>query len=413
MKKDVIWGLLDQVLQSVMNLAVGILLIYFAAKEEYGLYGVGFATLLLLVGFSNAVVSTQMTVIAPTKEDQEQEIFCASLIIGFFKLLIPLSILICLSLMALSRVYEFSCYIELVYIIALISPPVIFLEIMRRYFYLKLKPMSVFLMGLVYVSLYLTVLLWAFFTKQTSLHLYALSANGLAAFIAASLFFFFFSDMKIKGAYKISSDSLKESWKDGKWALGGVLVTWGQIQGYVYVLALIQGSAMVAEANAARLFLAPMNVLSTSFTKVIMPRLVRLKINNQRRQAVSMARKILFIMISIIILYSFAIILTKDFIFKFLSKEYIYIEILIYFWSVFFMCQAFRINNSILLQAFRMFKDITLCNLVTVVLVLVGGLWVVQYYSVQGLIVVMSIGELLLATMLWFIFNKKKDTIIN
>lgn len=412
MKKDVIWGLLDQVLQSVMNLAVGILLIRFAAKEEYGLYGVGFATLLLLVGFSNAIVSTQMTVIAPTKEDQEQEIFCASLIIGFFKLFIPLSTLICLILMALSRVYGFSYYIELVYILALVSPSVIFLEIMRRYFYLKLKPKFVFLMGLVYVSFYLTVLLWAFFTKQTSLHLYALSANGLAAFIAA-LLFFFFSDMKIKGAYKMSSVSIKESWKDGKWALGGVLVTWGQIQGYVYVLALIQGSVMVAEANAARLLLAPMNVLSTSFTKVIMPRLVKLKINNQRQQAVRMARKILYIMLSIIILYSFAIISTKAFIFKFLSKEYVYIETLIYFWSVFFMCQAFRINNSILLQAFRMFKDITLCNLVTVVLVLVGGLLVVKHYSIQGLITVMSIGELLLAMMLWSIFNKKKYTIIN
>lgn len=409
MKADVLWGFLDQILQSLLNLGVGLLLIYFSAKNEYGLYGIAFSTLLLLVGFSNALVSTQMTVIAPTKEEKIQGVYCASLIIGFFKIFIPLSLLGSLCFMAFSQEYHIAHFSSFVYVSIAVSSPIIFLEIMRRYFYLKLTPKSVFLMDLLYAIIYVIGLLTIIFTVKKDLHIYALAINGIAALISA-LTFFIFSDMSLKGSLSMSSDSLKETWKDGKWSLGGVLSTWGQIQGYIYVLAFVGGSSIVAEANAARLFLSPVNVLSTSFSKVIMPRLVKLRMNNKTEEAVSIARKILLVMLVAIVLYSLIIILSKDWIIeKFMSKDYFYINILIYLWSFYFFCQAFRINNSILLQAFRVFREITISSLFTALLVLSISLYVVRYYGVEGVILTMSGGELILAAILWKIFNLKKS----
>lgn len=75
MKIDVVWGVLDQGLQSLINLSISVLLIYYESKHNYGLYGLGFATLLLFVGFSNALISTQMTVIAPSKKLKERMVF--------------------------------------------------------------------------------------------------------------------------------------------------------------------------------------------------------------------------------------------------------------------------------------------------------------------------------------------------
>src|SRR5690606_26184457 len=89
----------------------------------------------------------------------------------------------------------------------------------------------------------------------------------------------------------------------GKWALGGVLVSWAQNQGYVLILALVKNSALVAEANAARLFLAPIGVVSTSISKVIMPKLVQLKINNNINKAIITTRKLLFFILTFITVY--------------------------------------------------------------------------------------------------------------
>lgn len=408
MKKDVIWGLLDQALQSVTNLCVGIILIHYATKEEYGLYGVGFASLLLLIGFSNAIVSTQMTVLAPTKKQELQNHFCASLIIGFFLWLIPLFSIVATITLIFSYVYDLSEYEKLIYAVLLSSPPTILIEIMRRYFYLKLRPKTVFKMGLLYTFIYFISLTAILLNTKNNLHVYALLTNGFASLLAASIFFSM-SDMSWRGAFCTSSESLKECWKDGKWALGGVLVTWGQIQGYVYVLALIEGSALVAEANAARLFLAPINVLSTGFSKVVMPRLVKFRINDKWQQAIITARKILIIMLVIIIAYSFSIYFIKDWIIdRFMNHDYKDIGILIYYWSIFFICQAFRTNNSILLQAFRLFKEITVSNAMTACVVLVISLLVVQSYGVKGVISTMSVGEFSLALILWMILTNKK-----
>lgn len=58
-KKDAIYGIVDQGLISLSNLGIGFLLIKLTSKENYGLYGIGFAAILLCVGVANALVTTQ------------------------------------------------------------------------------------------------------------------------------------------------------------------------------------------------------------------------------------------------------------------------------------------------------------------------------------------------------------------
>lgn len=413
MKKDVAWGLFDQALQSLVNLAIGATLIHFATKEEYGLYGLGFAAQLLLTGISNALVSTPMTVIVPSKDKLIQDDFSFGLIIGFFKILLPIVFLFVLSVFLIDQWHPISNYTGLAYTLALSSPWVILIEIMRRYLYIKQDSKSVFLMDTLYTCIYIASLTILLNLTRNNLHIFALSLSGIAGFIA-SIVFLLRSNMNFSNAKNIASSSLKEAWKDGSWSLGGVLISWGQNQGYVYVLALMKSSAIVAEANAARLFLAPISVISLGFSKVLMPRIVRLKVDGKIDEALKLARHILLIMIGIIITYGFFIASIKTWIIDtFIQKDYIYLDVLITSWTIYFLCQSFRNNNSILMQAFRYFKEITISSAWTSLSVLILITFVAKYFSINYVILTMSLGELVLAAILWKRFNQKQQSLNN
>ncbi len=408
MKVDIIWGVLDQGLQSLINLSISVLLIYYESKDNYGLYGLCFATLLLLVGFSNALVSTQMTVIAPSKKSKDKMVFCGGLISFFFIILITIDVFVLLLYEAIKYVYNLSAYSCIVYAMAIAVPALIFQEIMRRYFYLKLMPKNVFMMDVCYAVILCVGLYSIIYLELDDKHIYAILLNGVAASVS-SLIYFMISDLKIKGNIKYSYDSFREAWVGGKWALGGVMLTWGQSQGYVYVLGLLKGNELIAEANAARLFLAPISLVSTSVYKVIMPRLVNLKNNKNIDQAVLVVRQVMVAMLILIVMYTSMLSIYADWIVNnFMSDKYQMLNLLIYLWAFYFICQAFRNTNSTLLQVIRLFKKITLSNLFTSVFVLAISLLVVMRYEVQGVIIVMSLGEMMLAIIFWNILRNER-----
>jgi hypothetical protein len=57
-KKDAISGIFDQGLIRLSNPSIGFLLIKLTSKENFGLYGIGFAAILLCVGVANALITT-------------------------------------------------------------------------------------------------------------------------------------------------------------------------------------------------------------------------------------------------------------------------------------------------------------------------------------------------------------------
>ena len=65
-------------------------------------------------------------------------------------------------------------------------------------------------------------------------------------------------------------------WRPGRWALMNALFVWLPSQGYLYLLGAVAGLGTVAEVGAARNFVAPLQVLATSFQQVVLPRLATL-----------------------------------------------------------------------------------------------------------------------------------------
>jgi O-antigen/teichoic acid export membrane protein len=240
------------------------------------------------------------------------------------------------------------------------------------------------------------------------LHIAVMALYGLGALIAA-LAGFSRSSLPQKIRYSGVLQSVSEAWQQGRWALGGVFVTWLQSQGYVFLLAFMASTAAVAEANAAKLFIAPVGVISGGLAHVYMPKLAFLRTEGKRDDILVQARKILGVVLFSIVLLAVGILAIKDVVLEFVySGKYDGIAPYIFAWIVVFSIQAFRSNNSMLLQVYRNFDSITKYNTLTAVVSLSLCVLMIQAWGVIGSIYSIAIGECLLAYFLWRKFSAVK-----
>ncbi len=403
-KIDALYGIVDQGLLSLTSLGIGLFLINNTTKENYGLYGIGFALVLFFVGVANGLIATQMTVFAPEKSEKEGgiDLYCLSMLYGQYYIFIPIWVFcqIMTYLLYYLNIIDWDNFLYQI-VISIVVMTVLFHEFMRRYFFLKFNPRRVLMIDLVNIffivlALYMTKM-WGFEKP----HILAIAIFGGGAMIAGIIGLLSSNLVGFVSMTEVLT-SLKEAWANGRWALGGVVVTWGQTQGYVVLLSILVTAEAVAEANAARLFLAPINVISVGFFRVFMPKLIHLK-NQQNHAAVrKMAHKILAVVITSIGTVVLAVLIMEDFIIEFaFTDDYSNIGEFVMAWAVVVFFFAIRSNTSILLQVYRKFKDITLCNTITTIISLLLGIAFIHYSGVIGSIAALAIGEILLSLLLW------------
>jgi O-antigen/teichoic acid export membrane protein len=406
-KKDALYGIFDQGLISLSNLGIGFLLIKLTSKENYGLYGIGFAAILLCVGVANALVTTQMTVFAPEKPDKIK--YCCTMLLGQYFIFIPLWIIF--------AVFSFAVfYLKIItadlftYALVLSATVMtaIFHEFMRRYFYIDLKPYRVLQIDIVNVIVIFGSLILMVIYKLNVSHISAVIIYGAAA-LMAGLTGLMLSKLLQKLKLTEIINSIKEAWHHGLWALGGVIVTWLQSQSYVALLSILATTASIAEANAARLFLAPVSIISSSLAQVFIPRLAILRNAGEHDAITRLTQRILLLIMAVICLVVLITFLIKDYILgRFFPKEYANIGPLVLLWALVFVAQAICSNASILLQIYKKFKAITVCNFYTAIATALMTWFLIKLNGIDGSIQAMALGQLLLALLLWRAFHAYK-----
>jgi len=406
-RKEVVYGFADQALLSLTNFLLGIFLVKHVTKEEYGLYVIGNAIVLFIVGLANGLITTQMTVLAPSKSDSNRDGYCAGMLQAQNIILIPV-LLISLCLLYFLDQYAGISWFSLGVAISLALPGILLIEFLRRYFYLKLRPATVLSMDVIYILAVFAVLFLATVTIPKNLHIIIFIILGFVA-LACGIGAMATIRFPLRTACDITISSLREAWQQGKWALGGVIVTTMQSQAYVYILGALAGPARVAEANAAYLFLAPLSMLSTSFGRVFMPHMAILRSQGENRRVESLANKLLLLLVVATVGYATVIIIAKEWLIGLLlTKHYQDIGMFIVIWSVVFLFMAWRTNLSILLQIYSRFSIITKVNTASAIAVLVATYILTKKYDVIGSLVSLAGGELLLGYFLWKAFNNVK-----
>jgi O-antigen/teichoic acid export membrane protein len=410
LRTSVIISVLDQAWLSAANLLLGVFLIKYSSKEEYGSYVLGYAIILFLVGVQNALVSTQMSVLAPARSESEQGRFCSALAIGQFLIFVPAVLVIVLVGLILGWNGATSGS-GLAYAIAISLLGVILREFFRSYFFLRLRPTAVLSLDIAFVGLLFGGLWVAVLMKFPFLNLAALAIMGAAsAIVGLAAVLMARNELPVRLAD--IRPALKESWQHGRWALGGVTVTWLQDQSYIYLLSAMVSTAETAEASAARLFLAPLTLLNVGFSRVLMPRWAYMAHEGKHQELVDMANRVKWLLVSMVVAYVAVLLLLKDWLTPLLlTKAYTQTGPMILLWGMVFALQAVRGNYASQLQVFKRFRDMTLANTATAIGVLLIGAILIKAYGVKGSMITLILGEAALATLLAYGFkNVRKNT---
>ena len=394
------FAILDQGLQSLVNLLSNLFVMSFSIKSDYGLYSIGFAFLVLNTGVSNALIMLQMTVIAPEKIAEDRKLYFGSMFLALQMLALFMVVTILLSVYLFSPF--FACeYNSLIISTVLAIPGVLTIEFVRQYLYFHSLAIHAFLMDLIFFLLYFSILSSFIYFEFDDIHLWALSINGGIAIIIGFLVILYIIRLPLVRSVSSVYSSFSEAARSGYWAVLGVFVTALQAQGYIYLLVFLKSTSAVAEINVARLFLSPLLVMSNGFSRVIIPKMALLKTEGNISQAIVIAYKVLGLLLLSLVVYMGIILFLWDWIDIFLNERgYENLKIPVFLWGAFFITQAICNTPSELLKVYREFRIITVAVASTAIVVFSASIITIQYYGIIGAIVTLSIGNIGLALLL-------------
>ena len=396
-----ILSLLNQTLSSGGNFLIGIYLARVLPLEDFGLYGIGYGICMLYVGVGNALILTQMVVNMPNKAAAEKEKYAARMLCGVLLFDGLLFALVAVGgAVALAIRPDYSRFMMPLSAITIASAMFLCSEFFISYAYMKHREslalaINALTMATLFGGLAILHLNGVALSAARVLLLYALGAvvGAGAAYWNSSL-------SLMRDARALLPDFL-ESWRYGRWALSGVIVTWLQTQTYTYALAFFLGPTGVGQANAAKIFISPFSFLLPAINKVAIPRLAELRQSNYPKMLrVSM---LLTAGVSLLtLLYSAVLLGSLDFVFHtILGRHDPLIESLVWVWCLVLIFQMVRSGGGVLLQVQRRFRTLALINIPSALVTIAAAVLLIRWLGTAGAIWGMAAGEMVLLLLIW------------
>lgn len=401
LSRRMFFGIADQGVLSLTSFLVGVWLIRTTGKNEYGFYLAGTSAYLYVMGLQNALITTQMTVLAPFKGDGERDGFCGALLKGQWLLFfIPLCLLATVAFGLDAAGIGRTDTLLLTGTVAVISPGILSREFFRSYLFQRQAPHLVLAIDLLFCALWLGGMTAGRFLFPAHLHLLALAASGMASLLAA-LAASRLSPLPLGGGLDPALSALGDAWRGGRWALAGMTVTWLQDQSYIYLLGMLAGVGASAEAGAARLLLVPATLIQVGAFRVLMPRWVRLRRLGRVAELQKQVRRTALAASTAIVAYAFLICAVRDSALAALyPAAYGNIGFLVVLWGGLCALQAARSSYSAGLQVMERFRLITLANTASAAVVVLLGVFLARSFGAAGGIMAQIAGELTLTLLL-------------
>ncbi|HBY86812.1 MAG TPA: hypothetical protein DEO86_13170 [Colwellia sp.] len=395
---------LNQIVGSGSNFLLGLYLVRVLMPEDFGLYGIGFAIVLLFTGFGNALFLTQMVVHLPDKMPEHRNDYASSMLIMLMAFCLVVSILICcIGVSANYILVDVRQYV--VFSFAVLAASIA--NLMKWYFIRHAFSFKKETNALtVNASWAIICLLLFVFAKYIQFDLTASVALFFCAIAGtfSSIIGFFINNLPLrKNCNRAIISDFKEAFQGGRWALGGVSVTWLQSQAYVYISAILFGTVGVAFANAAKIFISPFTFIIPAVNSIVLPRLAEQR-SKDHKQMMTFSFHYSLAFFTFGLCYLIFLMLTLELIFPLvIGDKYTIYELkpLIVLWGIVMVFQLVRNGASNLLQALKSFKALMLNNLVSGVVAISFTYMLAIQFGVLGALSGVAIGEFLLSIMLW------------
>lgn len=422
--KKTIGVFFSQGLLSLTNLVIGLCLIRYSSKEEYGLYVTAYATLLLYQGIQNAIITTPLIVFSAGKHSENKAMFIDGLRTIQFLIFTPL---ITISMLAFFFFYkppnQINPYAFVIFGFTIFTS--LTNEFIKSILYSKLSIKITFRMDLIFAVCTLLAISWLVFTHinvamfplfNAFIHINVIiivSILGISYFVS-SVYGYFLLDQKPAFCVKNAKETFKETWPYSRWSVLGVLFTFLQSWGYVYIVSAFSGMGNTAEISAAKLIMMPVNLVILSWGRVFMPKGAILleeknifKIKRLHFLAIILLECILAFYLSIVFL-------GRNFIFsRILTKDYGDIWIYILLWACVCGISVCRSNTSLFLQILKKFKELATAVSISSIITLGVSIYFLPIYGSAGSIFALLVGELVLGIICWLVLYRylNKDTL--
>ncbi|HZX26988.1 MAG TPA: hypothetical protein VFF16_07975 [Telluria sp.] len=395
-------SLANQAVASGGNFLLGIYLARTMPLADFGLYGLCYGVVMLYIGVGNALLLTHMSVGMADKADSERAGYAARILCAVAGLGVLLVVLAALAAQAIGRLAPAQDELAGL-LVPTASAAALFLcwEFFIALAYVRRKEREALLVNAVTMgcmALTLTALRVtgaANLDAGTVLLVYGASAGvaALAAFACAPL--------PLRQSFGAVRREVGDTWRDARWALGGVAITWAQTQSYSYALALLLGPAGVGLANLGRIFISPFSFLIPAVNKIVMPRLAGLRATEPQRVEPT-ARMITGGLLAMALAYSVALAFGFDRIAPLvLGREVADIAPLAGLWCLVLYANITRTCGGIMMQSQRRFRQLTLLNLPSAVVTIALAVLLVQPFGAAGAILAVLGGEVVLAGLIW------------
>ena len=397
-------SVLNQVVSSGTNFVLGVYLVRVLTPAEFGLYGIGFSIALLYSGVGNALFLTQMVVHVPDKAPEDRLPYAARLLVTLssfcWRTIVAAGVVVFSSISAglLSQSIDI--------VIAITATSVFYLLkdfFVRHAYTVRKESWALFVNMAIAFVLFLLCLVQHYFFSGISNSLSALWIYAVSNFAGVVIGLILVRLPILSVRMQQLFDDAKEAWVGGKWALGGVFVVWLQTQAYMYVTAIFMGPIGVGYANAAKLFITPALFLIPAIIQVVMPILAEMRVTNMKKvlkiSNIFTVGLVFFGIIYSVLLLAFIKEITMIIIGVSNHEE---IMPLVVSWCFVLIFQLSRTSSSVLLQVTKQFRTITLVNSVSAFITIIATVIMMQLIAVQGAIIGMALGELVLS---YFLFT--------
>lgn len=405
-------SVLNQVVSSGTNFAMGIYLVRVLSPEDFGLYGIGFAISLFFAGIGNALFLTQMVINSPDKTQDDRSAYAG-------RILLLLSLFCMASVLFVSVLLFTGCivwdvvrhYVEFASAVTTASTVYLLKEFFVRHAYnVRRETWTLAINGTIACTM--AALLWgehqcsAAINVEMALWIYSVAhaASVIVGLLLSKLPVAWRQLRELRG-------DLLEAWHYGKWASITNLVYFARANAHTIVVTALMGPVGVAKINAARILVTPAVMLTPALSQLAMPRLAALRAQGDAR-VVKFGSTVTLVLLSIALLYSTVLLVGYDVIVPMVvGKNYQDIVSITVLWCVFTCLLALRNGAEIPVQVLRKFRGLSVANTYSAIASLVATYCLSIAYGIQGALIGLIIGETALILLLCGILKQSPGKI--
>ncbi len=408
-------SLLDQVALSGLNFVIGLILIRWVSKADYGLYTTLFAAGILATTFLDALIGTSVTTLSARLPAHERLSYAARALRLHLLASLGLGLLFALSAIGLLAEAHLPTP-ELLSTSAAFGAYVVTLgarEFCRTAHFIEGQPGNVLQIDAVFV---LATLLAGLALAQLGAPSLAEVLTTLAAanLLASARPVWRLVQLRLQARADLppnppaplrqgsSAALLRQLWPLSRWALPGALIGWLCNYSYLYFAGALLGLTASADLNAARILLIPIGLMGVAWSRVARPMAGQLIAQQEWPGLSRLARQSLLGIEGVTWLYVLLLGLAFPWLAShLLGDKYRNVEPLLWLWGVYFSINAARTIGTTWLAAFGAFKPLFWLSLGSFGVLCAALAWLMPRHGAAGAIMALILIEALELIVSW------------